>query len=395
MADLTNKYIYETYPSIVGIGEEGSSGVTGTLKPLTDGVGEHLPIEVSETEVNITAVNTTSVNFSIAGYGEVINDQGQWVGPGSAEGTSGTSGSSGVNGTSGTDGTSGTNGANGTSGTDGSSGINGVAGTSGTDGSSGSSGVSGTDGSSGSSGVSGTDGSSGSSGTSGVNGITAGRTYYFNQSESSDVEGYKVLSEEPSTSGVQTVAVSAPGSTNGVFVAQYITPELGFTVIPSGVQRFYIHYLKPAINDDIDAYLTLQLADSTGTPYGSVITTSAEYIGWNSGLPAEVVIEQVLSTTNISTTDRMIVKLYVNNLDATTHNATYYTENGDYSFVITSVGQSFATSGTSGTNGTSGVSPTGGITTSGPNTIANIWSGSQAQYDALGTYSAETLYFID
>lgn len=392
MADLTNKYIYETYPSIVGIGDEGSSGVTGTLKPLTDGVGEHLPIEVSETEVNITAVNTTSVNFSIAGYGEVINDQGQWVGPGSAEGTSGTSGSSGVNGTSGTDGTSGTNGANGTSGTDGSSGTNG---TSGVNGAAGTSGTDGSSGSSGSSGVSGTDGSSGSSGTSGIDGITAGRTYYFNQSQSSDIEGYKVLSEEPSASGVQTVAVSAPGSTNDVFVAQYITSELGFAVIPSGVQRFYVHYLKPAENDNINAYLTLQLADSAGVPYGPVITTSAEYIGWNSGLATEVIIEQVLPTTNITETDRMIVKLYVNNLDATTHNVTYYTENGDYSFVITSVGQSFATSGTSGTNGTSGVSPTGGITTSGPNTIANIWSGSQAQYDALGSYSAETLYFID
>ena len=31
----------------------------------------------------------------------------------------------------------------------------------------------------------------------------------------------------------------------------------------------------------------------------------------------------------------------------------------------------------------------------GPNAIGGIWSGSQAQYDALGTYSATTLYFID
>ena len=31
----------------------------------------------------------------------------------------------------------------------------------------------------------------------------------------------------------------------------------------------------------------------------------------------------------------------------------------------------------------------------GPNAIGGIWSGTQAQYDALGTYSATTLYFID
>ena len=31
----------------------------------------------------------------------------------------------------------------------------------------------------------------------------------------------------------------------------------------------------------------------------------------------------------------------------------------------------------------------------GPNAIGGIWSGTQAQYDALGAYSATTLYFID
>ena len=222
MANLTNNYIYETFPSLVGIGDQGSSGVTGTLKPLTDGVGVHMPIEVSLTAVDITAATTTTKNLSIDGYGQVIDNNGNWVGAGSAT-TSGTSGSSGTNGTSGTSGTNGGAGTSGTDGSSGSSGLNGAAGTSGTDGSSGSSGVNG---------VAGTSGTDGSSGSSGVNGV----------------------------------------------------------------------------------------AGTSGTD---------------------------------------------------------------------------GSSGSSGTDGTSGVSPAGAITSGGPNTITEVWSGSQAQYDALGSYSATTLYFID
>lgn len=32
--------------------------------------------------------------------------------------------------------------------------------------------------------------------------------------------------------------------------------------------------------------------------------------------------------------------------------------------------------------------------TGGTGTIANIWTGTQAQYDALGTWDATTLYYI-
>ena len=476
MASLFNKYIYETWKGLIKTLD--NEPIDGTLKPLSDGEGNELPIKVSDTDVEVGFL--TSKNLFIEEYGEVIDQNGNWTGPtqglsgtsgtSGTDGAAGTSGTSGVNGSSGqtgsagTSGTSGTRGTSGTAGTSGTSGIgssgtsgtngqtgssgtsgtNGLAGTSGTsgqngtsgaNGSSGTSGISqpGTPGTSGTSGTSGTTGSAGTSGTSGLNGISAGRTYYFNQSQTSDVSGYKVLSETPTTNTVQTVTTNLTGLQTGALVSQYITPQLGFNVIPSGVQRFYLHYLKPASNDVITAYLTLQLTDSNGTPYGPLIQTSAEYIGWNAGLPTEVIIEQVFTTTSVSPTDRMIVKLYLNNQDAAAHSINYYTENGDYSFVVTSVGVVAGTSGTSGTSGlngtsgingtsgtsgigqdgtsgtsgvngtsgssgtagTSGTTPSGTIATSGPNTITDIWSGTQAQYTALGTYSATTLYFIE
>jgi hypothetical protein len=260
-------------------------------------------------------------------------------------------------GTSGTSGTSGSNGSDGSSGTSGSNGTDGSSGTSGSNGSSGTSGSNGTDGTSGTSGSNGTDGSSG---TSGQNGISAGRVYFFNQSQTSDVSGNKVLSEIPTTGSTQTVTTNLTNTQQNVLVQSYITPQLGFSLIPAGVQRFHLHLLKPASNDDIDVYVTLQLTNSTGGTIGSLITSSANIITWNSGNPAEVYVDIVLPSTSIDPTNRMMVKIYLNNNESSSKSVTFYTEGNEYSYVITSVGQESGTSGTSGTSGSNGTSGTSG-----------------------------------
>jgi hypothetical protein len=83
MANLTDKKIFQTYKSIIGIGTSGTAGVSGTPQPLTDGLGVELPIVVSETEVNISSETVNVRSVTIDGYGEVINDLGEWTGPGS------------------------------------------------------------------------------------------------------------------------------------------------------------------------------------------------------------------------------------------------------------------------------------------------------------------------
>ena len=172
MADLTNKYIYESYKSVVGIGTSGTSGLSAELQPLTDGEGHEMPIKVSETEVEISTPATVK-SLNIAGFGEVINEDGYFVGPGGGgggTGTSGTSGTSGLTGSSGTSGVNGTSGTSGTSGRNGFAGLNGSNGSSGTDGSSGTSGLTGTSGIDGAQGAQGAQGANGTSGTSGLNG---------------------------------------------------------------------------------------------------------------------------------------------------------------------------------------------------------------------------------
>ena len=151
-------------------------------------------------------------------------------------------------------------------------------------------------------------------------------------------------------------------------VSDYITPQLGFSVIPGGVQRFHLHYLKQASNDDIDAYVEIQLADSTGTPIGPTITSNVGLIGWvTSVIPVEVNLDLVIPTTTIDPTNRMIVRLYLNSNESSSKSVVYYTEGTSYySFIVTSVGAIAGTSGTSGVNGSSGTSGTSGISITGP-----------------------------
>ena len=228
MANLTGKTIYQTYPSVVGVGTAGTSGYTGAEAPLTDGLGNELPIKVSATKVKITSDTLESKTVSIEGYGEVINDQGEWQGPtGGISGSSGTSGSSGSNGSSGSSGLSGANGSSGTSGSSGSNGSSGTSGATGTSGTSGSSGigVSGSSGTSGSSGIAGSSGTSGiglngTSGSSGTSGIgsdgssgTSGTSGANGEAGSSGTSG---ISGSSGTSGVGTSGTSGTSGADGV-----------------------------------------------------------------------------------------------------------------------------------------------------------------------------------
>ena len=281
-------------------------------------------------------------------------------------GTSGLTGTSGVNGQNGTSGINGTSGVNGTSGqtgasgSSGSSGQTGLTGTSGISGTSGQNGTSGLNGSSGSSGQSGSSGSSASSGSSGQSGISAGAIYYFNQSQTT-TGGKKLLDPTPSGAAQQQVGVTIPATTNQILISDFLTDELGFAVIPGGTQRFHLHFLKPASNDNLKAWVKIELCDQNGAPYGTTIDSGVEAIGWNGTNPVEVTCDITLTTTTINPTDRMNVKIYVNNLDNQNHDVIWYTEGtAYYSFVITTVGSLGASSGTSGANGSSGSSGANG-----------------------------------
>jgi len=98
---------------------------------------------------------------------------------------------------------------------------------SGSSGSSGTSGTSGSSGFSGSSGTSGTSGAIGATGSTGPQGISTGQVYYFNQSATSSISPYRVLSPEPSPNGGSILTHTMLANELNYMFSSYITEQLG------------------------------------------------------------------------------------------------------------------------------------------------------------------------
>jgi hypothetical protein len=288
MANLFNRYIYETYKSIIGIGDSGTSGLGANLEPLTDGEGNHLPIEVSETEVNLTAP-TTVPNLFIEGYGEVINAQGYFVGEGGGgggTGTSGTSGTSGLTGSSGTSGTSGQNGSSGTSGRNGFAGLNGTSGTSGVS----EPGVPGTSGTSGTAGTSGTNASVPAivitDRTTPVTGTTAETIIYTLLIPANTVKDNEIWMLMGRFDGIKTVNATTtyksylntnptnfgalPLNSTGATTGAITSPSISF-------QKFFYINKQNGTNYGTQYYNFTQGSEFVGAPAGGVITSPVNW----------------------------------------------------------------------------------------------------------------------
>ena len=186
----------------------------------------------------------------------------------------------------------------------------------------------------------------------------------MNLSQTASLAGYNALAEEPTTGSAVSASVSLTSLEKNKLAAQFISDELGFSVVPSGVQRFTLEFLKENESDILTTYVIVRFTDSAGTPVGSPVVSSGANIGWvDASTPASVVVDAVFPTTSIDPTWRAWVRVFINNQDNQTRNVDFVTEGSDYSYVITSVGFESGTSGTSGTdgigsNGTSGTSGT-------------------------------------
>ena len=106
------------------------------------------------------------------------------------------------------------------------------------------------------------DGTSGTSGTSGANGISTGRTYFFNDSII-EVNSIKQLDTEPTIGAERTVTVNAIKNTD-TLIESYISTPFDFTIIPGGVQRFFLWASKDAEGGDKEIYVVLSLCDNAG-----------------------------------------------------------------------------------------------------------------------------------
>ena len=75
MGDLANKQISQTYDGLIQTGTDNP--IDGTLRPLQDGSGNNLPVEVSSTGVNFTGTVTgidTGVQSVVAGTNVTVDN---------------------------------------------------------------------------------------------------------------------------------------------------------------------------------------------------------------------------------------------------------------------------------------------------------------------------------
>lgn len=190
---------------------------------------------------------------------------------------------------------------------------------------------------------SGTSGTSGSSGTSGVDGIVGGQLFYFNESVTGYTASYKELGNSPVISSEEIVTKTLAPTESNVLMSSYISDSLGLTVVPGGVQRFSLHYLKGSSQSNISTYAVVQLANENGDKYYDLGATQAiaysntQEIGWQNGNVVHINLDIISITTEILATDRIVISLYANNLDTTTQSVSFYTEGtNNYSYVQTS-----------------------------------------------------------
>lgn len=323
MGNLTNEFINQTYPSLVKFANS-YNGVSSSLQNLQDGLGDNLPIQISQTEVNISG--------SLLVNGLPISGQ---TGSSGTSGTSGQSGSNGSSGTSGATGSSGQSGSNGTSGssgqsgTSGSSGINGTSGSSGVSGSSGSSGQSGTNGSHGTSGSSGLSGSSGTGGTSGSSGVSG-------SNGTAGTSGVSGSNGTAGTSGVSNSFFNYKAKTN----QQSGDPGINYinwdNVTQSGSTQLNISDTDE-LGNNLDIFLGNLKSGTTITIQSRASQT--QYQVWTLGTPVDNTSYWSYPVTLVSSN-------------------VSFTNNEQILFIITSTPS--GTSGTSGNSGTSGINGTNG-----------------------------------
>ena len=185
-------------------------------------------------------------------------------------------------------------------------------------------------------------GATGPTGPAGLDGIVGGQLYYFNESVTGYTASYKELGNNPIASDEQVVTTILGPTQSDVLVSSYISDSLGLTVIPSGIQRFNLHY-KKGETSSISTYAVVQLADINGTKYydygftQAIAYSNIAPIDWIGDIPTNINLDIISLTTAIQETDRIVISLYANNLDSTTQSVSFYTEgSSNYSYVQTS-----------------------------------------------------------
>jgi hypothetical protein len=194
-----------------------------------------------------------------------------------------------------------------------------------------------------------------------VSGGNGSVIYYLNQTVTQ--APYKEFSSIVTTAVEQVVPATIAGGATTV-VAEYQTP-VGIpntTVVPAGLWQFFLHFNAGSAGQNWIIRPTVYKRDSGGTET-LIFTPDPEIVTNMSTTTTMYTCDGVFPTTTLLTTDRIVVKIALQNTTGVSQTASFRTEGSQhYSVAATTLNQAISAGSVTSVSGTAPIVSSGGST---------------------------------
>jgi|694.fasta_scaffold29033_2 hypothetical protein len=194
-----------------------------------------------------------------------------------------------------------------------------------------------------------------------IPGGSGNTTYYLNQTV--DQAPYKEFSSIVASAVEQVIPLTVLAGATSV-IAEYQTPSNipGTTQIPGGLWQFFLHFDAVAAGQNWIIRPTVYKRDLGGTET-LIFTPDPEIVTGMSTTTTMYVSDGVFPATTLLTTDRIVVKINVENTTGVSQTVNFRTEGSQhYSVGLTTLNQVIPTGAVTSVTGTAPVVSSGGLT---------------------------------
>jgi len=186
-------------------------------------------------------------------------------------------------------------------------------------------------------------------------------TYYFNETVTQTP--YKEFSSIPTTAVEQVIPFTIAGGTTTV-IAEYQTPSgvPGTTQIPAGLWQLFLHFNATSAGQEWIIRPTVYKRDLGGIET-LLFTPDPEIVIGMSTTTNMYTSDGVFPATTLLTTDRIVVKIAMQNTTGVSQTANFRTEGSQhYSVALTTLNQVVPTNAVTSVTGTAPIASSGGTT---------------------------------
>jgi hypothetical protein len=194
-----------------------------------------------------------------------------------------------------------------------------------------------------------------------IPGNSGNTTYYLNESVTQ--APYKEFSSIVTGAVEQVVPLTVAGGTTSV-IAEYQTPSgiPGTTQIPGGLWQFFLHFNAGAAGQNWRIRPTVYKRDLGGTET-LLFTPDPEIVIGMSTTTTMYVCDGVFPAATILTTDRIVVRISMQNTTGVSQTVNFRTEGSQhYSVALTTLNQVIPTGAVTSVTGTAPIVSSGGLT---------------------------------